>query len=465
MTTMFAQNKFLWGVASAAYQVEGGYQADGKGRSNWDVYTNEYQVTQAFIDKQHTGNVAINFYERSQYLQDIALMKQLGVNAYRFSIAWSRILPNGIGEINPKGVAYYHQLIDDLLANDIEPVVTNFHWDLPYQLQEKGGWGNSDSVQWYAEYADVLFANYGDRVKKFITFNEPFIYLFFIDLLAHNAIAKANPYAISNETYGKQAEAVHHLLLASAIATQNYHQLNLGGVIGITLSFTPTIPLDANNAEDVQAATVFDGLHNRWFLDAMYKGKYPDDIVKLHQQYNPAFQVSAEEMQLIAAHKPDFIGVNFYAPAYIKADASAPYGAEWFSTNPDEVKMFNGPVRPEYLYQLLVWIKNEYGNPTIYITENGAGFGAADEQLDGNIVRDPLRTDYIQRHIDSAMQAKRDGVDLRGYFLWSFCDNFEWVFGYDKRFGIVYVDFDSQRRTPKQSFYAYQQIINETPSK
>lgn len=460
---MFAQDKFLWGVASAAYQVEGGYQADGKGRSNWDVYTNDYQVTKVFIGKQHTGNVAINFYDRTQYLQDIALMKQLGVNAYRFSIAWSRILPDGTGKVNSKGIVFYNQLIDDLLANEIEPVITNFHWDLPYVLQEKGGWGNLDSVQWYVEYANVLFKNYGDRVKKFITFNEPFINLFFIEPLAHNAIEKANPYAISNETYGKQAEAAHHLLLASAIATQNYHQLNLGGAIGITLSFTPTIPLDANNAEDVQAAAVFDGLHNRWFLDALYKGKYPDDIVKLHQKYNPAFQVSAEDMQLIAVNKPDFLGVNFYAPAYVKADTSAPYAAEWFSTNPDAVKMFNGPVRPEYLYQLLMRIKNEYANPTIYITENGAGFGAADEQLDGDIVKDPLRTDYIKRHIATALQAKHDGVDLRGYLLWSFCDNFEWFFGYDKCFGIVYVDFDSQQRTPKQSFYEYQQIIKAHP--
>jgi len=459
---MFTQDKFLWGVASAAYQVEGGYQADDKGRSNWDVYTNDYQVTKAFIGKQDTGNVAINFYERSQYLQDIALMKQLGVNAYRFSIAWSRILPDGIGEINSKGIAYYSQLIDDLLANEIEPVVTNFHWDLPYKLQEKGGWVNPDSVQWYAEYANVLFKNYSDRVKKFITFNEPFINIFFIEPLAHNAIKKkTNTFAISNETYGKQAEAVHHLLLASATAIQNYHQLNLDGAIGITLSFTPTLPLDPNNAEDVQAATIFDGLHNRWFLDAMYRGEYPDDIMKLHQKYNPDFKVSAEDMQLIVANQPDFIGVNFYAPAYVKADNSAPYKAEWFSTNPDEVKMFNGPVRPEYLYKLLMWIKNEYGNPVIYITENGAGFGEIDEQLEGDLVKDPLRTDYIKRHIDIALQAKRDGVDLRGYMLWSFCDNFEWLFGYDKRFGIVYVDFDSQQRIPKQSFYAYQQIIQE----
>jgi beta-glucosidase len=460
--SIFSQEKFIWATASASYQVEGAYQKDGKGLSNWDLYTNKYHVTKPFTGVNQTGNIAINAYDRKQYLQDIALMKKLGVNSYRFSISWARLLPEGTGNVNKKGVAHYAQFIDDLLANGIEPMVTLYHWDLPQALEEKGGWQNPEIVQWYENYANLVFKSYGKKVKKFITFNEPFINLFLIEPLVHNIIDKVNPlFQFTSEGQSKMALAAHHLLLANATAIRDYHQLNLDGLIGITLSLSPTIPLNENSEADIKAARIQDGLHNRWFLDALYKGRYPADILALYQHYNSSFKPLAADFNLFYENQPDFLGINFYAPAYVNADEKMAFGVNGFGNNPDTVKMFNGPVRPAYLYKLLMRLKNEYGNPLMFITENGAGFGERDEQLVKGKINDALRTDYIKRHIDTAMTARKDGANLQGYTVWSIFDNFEWAFGYKNRFGLVHVNFNTQQRIPKQSFYGYQSIIRK----
>ena len=457
---------FIWGVASASYQVEGAYQADGKGLSNWDVYTNTYHITEGLTGVNQTGNVAINAYDRTQYLKDIALMKQLGVTSYRFSIAWSRLLPEGTGKVNEKGIAHYNQFIDDLLANGIEPMITLFHWDLPQALQEQGGWLNPSSVQWFEDYANLVFKSYGKKVKKFITFNEPYEDQFLLGPVIDNIIQKKpNPIAFTAEQLAGRAVAAHHLLLANATVIRDYHQKKLGGIIGITLSLSPTIPLDPKNAADVKAANIMDGLHNRWFLDPVFKGRYPPEILDLYQQVNPEFEPTVTDYALFAANKPDFLGINFYAPDYISANKDMAFGVNMFNPNPDSVKMFNGPVRPEYLYKLLMRLKTEYNNPMMIITENGAGFGEGDDKLIGITVNDQLRIDYIKRHIDTAMQARKDGANLQGYTVWSIFDNFEWVFGYSRRFGIVYVNFETQERIPKKSFYAYQEIIRSYQKK
>src|SRR6516225_2755367 len=223
MSMATVANKFLWGTASAAYQVEGGWQADGKGLSNWDVYTNRYRITVPAIGKQETGNVACNTYSRDQYLRDLGLMRELGANAYRFSISWSRILPDGTGRVNEPGLAYYSRLCDDLIAAGIEPMVTLFHWDLPQVLQEKGGWSNRQSVQWFRDYAAIVIRALGDRVDKFITFNEPFIDLFLMEPSAQNIIAGRSPNATSAQ-YGEQATPMHHWILASALVTEDFHK-------------------------------------------------------------------------------------------------------------------------------------------------------------------------------------------------------------------------------------------------
>ena len=450
------QNPFLWGVSTAAYQVEGAYQADGKGESKWDFLTNKVGVTQFMIGQKQTGDTAINMYDRIQYLKDIQLMKQLGVNAYRFSLDWSRIIPDGTGAVNERALAHYDQLIDDVKAAGLEPVVTLYHFDYPAVLMQKGGWGNPEMIKWYTNYAAVVLKRYGKKVKHFITFNEPYIENFLVDYML-NLDQSKEP---ANVRYAKEIEKAHRQLLASATVIKMYHDMHLDGSIGITLNLSPCVPMNTNNPADVKATALQDALLNTLFLDALFKGSYPAQAMDSIQKYDPSFQPSAADMGFIAANKPDFLGVNFYAPAFVTYDEKAPMSTSWMDNNPDTLKSNNGPVRPEYLYKLLMRIKNEYGNPVTMITENGAGFPGEDVKK-GNVVNDSLRADYIKRHIDAALQARREGANLQGYFVWSGWDNFEWVFGYTKRFGLIYVDFQTQERTPKQSFYTYQKIIQE----
>ena len=455
-TYSYSQQKFIWGVASASYQVEGAYQADGKGESNWDAYTNKYEMTIAFTGTTQNANVSANQYERKQYLKDFALMKELGVTHYRISLSWARILPNGTGKINQKGLDHYSKFIDDLLSFGIEPCVTLYHWDMPQVLQEKGGFSNPKFIDWYINYSNIVFKALGKKVKCWITFNEPQIDLYLLTNMANNVIAKKeNPMAITSEQIATQAQAAHHLLLASAKVINNYHKLGLGGQIGITYNLIPTIPKDVNNPDDVTAARLQDGIHNKFFLDGALKGTYPKEIVALFKKYNPSFKNTAAEMNVLKSSKPDFIGVNYYSPAYVSKDEKFAFGINWFTNNPDSIKMFNGVVKPEYLYKLLMRIKNEYNNIPSIITENGAGFGDIDEQIVDGKIDDKLRCDYIKKHIAIALKAKKDGANLQGYMLWSILDNFEWAWGFDKRFGIVNVNFETQKRTPKNSFYFF----------
>lgn len=457
LSQLKAPKDFLWGVASAAYQVEGAYQADGKGESKWDFFANKVGVTQFTIGEKQTGNVAINMYDRKQYLQDIQLMKQLGVNTYRFSIPWSRILPQGIGKVNEIAIAHYHLLIRDLKAAGIEPLVTLYHFDMPNALMEKGGWTNQESVEWYKNYANVVFDNFGGEVKHFITFNEPYIEFFLADFLM-NLTQSKEP---ANVRYSNEIINVHHQLLASAEAIKTYHKLHLGGMIGITLNLSPCLPMDVNNPEDVKAGSFQDELLNRIVLDPIFKGNYPVNALSAIQKYNPAFKPSVTDMQFIASNKPDFLGINFYAPALVKHDENSPFGVSWMGNNTDSVKMNNGPVRPNQLYALLMRIKNEYGNPATIITENGASFNNDEDKVVNGKVNDPLRSDYISRHIAAALQAQKDGVHLKGYCVWSGWDNFEWIFGYSVRFGLIHVDFNTQQRIPKQSYFTYQTILKQ----
>jgi beta-glucosidase len=450
-----AQKKlpFYWGVATCAYQVEGNYQVDGKGESKWDFLTNKVGITQFTIGEKQTGNVSINMYDRSQYLKDIALMKELGVNSYRMSLDWSRIIPDGTGAVNEVALKHYDVLIDDLLKAGIEPFVTLYHFDYPAALLQKGGWGNPEMGNWYLNYAKVVLERYGKKVKHFITFNEPYIEFFLVENLL-NAQTNKLP---EKEYYMSQMQKAHSQMLANAKVIKMYHDMKLKGEIGLVLNLNPGAPWDAKNIGDVKAAKFQEILINDLFLDPLYKGRYPKMALDSLKKYNPSFTASAKEMTFIKSQKPDFLGVNFYAPAIVKGEDSQ-LNLKWLDNNPDKEKSNMGPVKPEYLYKILMRLKKEYGNPKVYITENGTGNATEDVKIDGKI-NDPLRIDYIKRHIENALKAKKEGANLNGYMVWSGWDNFEWVSGYTKRMGLIYVDFATQERTPKASFYEYQKII------
>ena len=452
--------EFLWGAASASYQVEGAWQAEGKGISNWDLYTNVHRVTELVTGRQQTGNVAINAYDRRQYLGDIALMRELGLGCYRFSLSWARILPEGTGRVNVAGLDHYRRFVDDLLEAGIEPVVTLFHWDLPQSLQERGGWRNRESIEWFRDYAGLVLEGVGDRVRRFITFNEPFIDIFLIEPAVENIKETLDASVpISDAQWRRNAIMMHHWMVASAATMGDFRAAGFAGEIGVAIPMMPTIPDREGQAEDIAAAELADAVINRWCLDAMFRGRYPEAVMDAFAG-DPAFAAAEADFPVLAANRADFLGVNFYAPTFVRADPQAPLGFRWSARNPDPPpQAFNGPVRPEALKALLLRIRDEWGNPPVYITENGAGFGPQDEIMTGGTVADPRRADYVKRHVEAVLAARSQGADLRGYMLWSLFDNFEWLQGYDRRFGIVHVDFTTLKRTKKQSFEAYRQII------
>jgi beta-glucosidase len=447
---------FYWGVATAAYQVEGAYQTDGKGESKWDFLTNKVGVTQFVIGQKQTGNVSINMYDRAQYLKDIELMKQLGVNSYRFSLDWSRIIPDGVGAVNEIALKHYDVLIDDLLAAGIEPFVTIYHFDYPNVLMQKGGWGNPEMENWYINYATTVIKRYGDKVKKFITFNEPYIEFFLVENLL--TVPPGQP--LTKEYYMSQMQKAHRQMITNAKLIKIYHDLKLEGEIGLVLNLNPGTPWNENSAADVAAAKFQDVLINDLFLDPVYKGGYPKMALDSLAKYNPSFNASDADMAFIAANMPDFLGINFYAPAMVKGEDSQ-MSLKWLDNNPDSVKSNMGPVRPDALYELLIRLKKSYGNPKMYITENGASFSNREDTLVNGKVNDLQRINYIKKHVAATLRAKKEGADVNGYMVWSGWDNFEWVSGYTKRLGLIYVDFNTQQRTPKQSFYEYQKIISE----
>ncbi len=451
--------EFLWGAASAAYQVEGGWDKDGRGLSKWDIYTNDWHITVPQIGRNETGNVAINAYDHDQLLKDIALLKQLGANAYRFSISWPRVLPEGVGAVNQPGIDYYSRLVDDLLAAGIKPVITLYHWDFPWVLHQKGGFHNRDVVGWFTEYGVTVLKALGDRVDTFITMNEPFIDVMMMDLIAENARAGRTPTErMTAEQYGRQIPALHNLFVAAAATAAEYRRQGFRGTIGLAAPLSPASAVDPANPADVAAAADWERFFNRWPLDAAIKGIYAPDVMATLNRLNPGFTVSAADLATLKAGAVDFIGVNFYAPNFVRHNPERPLNAET-GYNPDAVKAHNGPVRPQALHDLLLYIRDNYGDPPIMITENGAGFGDRDEVMGDGVVNDPLRADYIRRHIDAVLQARAEGANVIGYMEWCPFDNFEWWRGYDARFGMVHVDFETQKRTPKQSFHTYAEII------
>lgn len=447
---MAFKKDFVWGVATAAYQIEGAWNEDGKGLSVWDVFCHG----SGKVYGNHTGDVACDHYHR--YKEDVKLMKELGIKAYRFSLSWPRIFPNGIGEVNQKGVEFYSNLIDELLANGIEPYVTLFHWDYPYELYRKGGWLNDDSVKWFAEYAAKVAELYSDRVKHFITLNEPQCFI-----SGHFTGVHAPGLEMS---YKDIFQISHNVLKAHGAAVI---ALRENAKQPIKIGYAPTGPVGypaSDDPADIEAARKFtfkcDPLSRgiiwnaSWFSDPVMLGKYPEDGLEYYKEYLP--KITEEDMKLIS-QPIDFYGQNIYNGREIAADKNG---------NPYVVPHKQGlgktaiqwPVTPKCMHWGIKYFYERYKKP-IYITENG--MSAHDVvSLDGK-VHDPNRIDFMNRYLIELEKAVNDGVEIDGYFAWSFMDNFEWAKGYDDRFGLVYVDYETQQRIPKDSAYWYKNWIVE----
>jgi beta-glucosidase len=434
---------FLWGAATASYQIEGAAHEDGRGESIWDRFSR----VPGNIVNGDTGDVADDHYHR--YASDVDLMAELGLQGYRFSVAWPRIYPTGSGPVNEKGVDFYKRLVDKLHSKKITPAATLYHWDLPQALQEKGGWANRDTVERFAEYAATIFRALGDQVPLWITHNEPWCSSF----LGHFR----GVHAPGIKDLKTALAAAHHILLSHGRAVQELRATGSKSQIGMTLSLFPTYPLHAT-AEDREAARLSDGYTNRWFLDPTLKGAYPTDAVaNFERLVGPLDYVRDGDMATIGGPM-DFVGVNYYHRRSIESAPANDLGWIVHDRLPGTPTTDMGwEIVPHCLTDLLLRLQADYGNIPVYITENGA---VMDDEIspDGQ-VHDPKRVDFLRLHFEAAHKAIEGGANLKGYFVWSFMDNYEWAFGYTKRFGIVYVDYATQRRIPKDSARFLSQVI------
>ena len=431
---------FVWGAATASYQIEGAWDENGKGESIWDRFSH----TPGKVQDGDTGDIACDHYHH--WRDDVALMKDLGLKAYRFSIAWPRILPAGRGDVNQAGIDFYSQLVDALLEAGIEPWVTLYHWDLPQALQDEGGWPERKIVNAFVEYANVVTRALGDRVKNWITFNEPWVSAFVGYEHGHHAPGLTDRAAA--------IAASHHLLLAHGLSVPIVRTNSSEANVGITLNLTPQEPASPSLA-DKKVATWIDGYINRFFLDPLAGRGYPTDMIASFG--NPMDFIQPDDMDTIVA-PIDFLGINYYT-RNIARDQNAKNNAPQTVSRGDEITEMDWEVYPQGLYNILGRLHFDYGFPAIYITENGAAF--KDQVGSDGQVDDPARLSYIKRHLEKVHQAIEIGVPVKGYFAWSLFDNFEWAFGYSKRFGLVYVDYETQQRIPKSSAKWYTGVIRD----
>jgi beta-glucosidase len=439
---------FIWGAATASYQIEGAAQEDGRGPSIWDTFSR----TPGKVHAGHTGDVACDHYHR--YVDDVALMADLGLASYRYSISWPRIQPDGSGPVNSRGLDFYDRLTDELLGKGIDPVVTLYHWDLPQVLEDRGGWPNRETALAFAEYAQIVHGRLGDRVKTWTTLNEPWCSAYLGYSSGRHAPGRQDPAA----TFA----AVHHLLLGHGLAARALRAAG-ANTISITLNPAVVFPVDPDNAADRDAVRILDGLSNRMFLDPMLKGEYPADMLEHISRFTDLAYIQDGDLETINA-PIDVLGINFYQPAYVSAKPGAPAapdqpGSEGIATRDPQgpVTDMNWLIEPSGLTHLLKRIHDDYPGTPLLITENGAAYPEGPSE-DGE-VHDTKRIEYLDGHLRACHDALAAGVDLRGYFVWSLMDNFEWAEGYAKRFGIVHVDYRTQERLLKDSAKWYREVI------
>ena len=431
---------FLWGASTSAHQVEGSPLADGAGPSIW----HRFARTPGMVRDGDTGDVACDHYRR--YEDDVRLMRELGLTSYRFSIAWARVLPQGRGAVNERGLDFYRRLVDRLLASGIRPMITLFHWDLPAALDDLGGWLNPDVAGWFADYAAAVYRALDDRVELWATLNEPWVvadggYL-------HGALAPGH------RNLFEAPLASHNLLRAHAVAVAAYRAVGRHRV-GLVVNLEPKYPA-SDRPEDLAAAARADAYMNRQYLDPVFLGRYPEEMAEIFGEAWPAFP--AADLEQI--RQPiDFLGVNYYTRRVTRhAPTALPVQADGVRQRQHAYTETHWEVYPPGLADVLLGVRQRYGAIPLYVTENGAAFYDPPTAGPGGI-EDPLRVDYLRQHLRVVERLLAEGLDLRGYYVWSLLDNFEWSLGYSKRFGIVHVDYATQRRTPKASARFYADVI------
>ncbi|MCX7023395.1 MAG: GH1 family beta-glucosidase [Spirochaetes bacterium] len=434
---------FTWGAATAAYQVEGAWNEDGKGRSIWDDFCRK----PGKVRNGDTGDLACDSYHR--WPEDVKLLQEGGFGAYRFSVSWPRVQPGGRGRANQAGLDWYSRLVDGLLEAGIEPWITLYHWDLPSSLQESGGWYERSTAEAFADYADVVAHALGDRVKRWITLNEPWVVTACGHALGIHAPGFRRPYSA--------LRVAHCLLLAHGLAVPRIRAASPGALVGLTnnLSVVDGVRIDRPPSK---AARRFDAIANRMFMDPVFNRRWPTEIAGAVDR-QAGRNLRPGDLELIGV-PIDFLGVNNYSRTIVKASplplysflpVRPAYGHAAFTS-------MDWEICPEGLYRLLMGIARDYGNPPVYITENGAAF---EERPDGGVVRDGNRIDYLRAYLSQAARAAAEGCSLRGYFVWSLLDNFEWAEGYARTFGLVHVDYEggTLARTPKDSYRWLAQVI------
>ncbi|RYD82014.1 MAG: beta-glucosidase [Sphingobacteriales bacterium] len=432
---------FKWGVSTAAYQIEGAYNVDGKGLSIWDEFSNR----KGKIKNNHNGNIACDFYNR--YEEDVSLLQKLHIPNFRFSLSWPRIIPQGSGSINPKGIDYYNRLIDACLEKNITPWITLYHWDLPLELSQKGGWTNRDIVNWFTDYTEICVKNFGDRVKNWMVLNEPMAFTgagYFLGL-----------HAPGKRGMNSFLAAVHHAVLCQAEAGRVIKSILPNAQVGNTFSFSH-IDSYSQKPKDILAAERVDTLLNHLFADPYMGLGYPVAKLKFLNRMERFVKPGDEEKMAFDA---DFIGIQNYTREIVKYSFFTPViQANLISAKKRNVPhtAMNWEIYPESIYNVLKKVSRYSKAKNIIVTENGAAF--PDIIQDGKI-HDEQRLEYIQNHLKQVLRAKQEGVNVNGYFIWSFLDNFEWAEGYTPRFGIVHVDYETQKRTPKKSALWYKYFL------